>query len=115
MNDSKKNYQIVDILDSKSVPIRKIQDSHELRLIELSHMDEVKDNFLLKDYPFLAYKSKAYFQKRFFEHPIYEYQNYGIILREQLVGILFTRKVYVEADSIIRIVDFVGDIQCLTT
>jgi hypothetical protein len=63
----------------------------------------------------LPYKNIDYFNKRFFEHPIYSYDVYGIFDEPELKSILVTRTVEHEKSTCMRIVDFYGQEDTLNT
>lgn len=85
-------------------------DDSKLRMLPINRIEEAKDfDFSLK-YPRLPYKAKEYFDKRFFKHPIYQYQAYAIQYDDSIKGIMFMRIVKVNDSAAIRIVDYVGDI-----
>ena len=55
------------------------------------------------------YKDFNYFKKRFFNHPIYKYNIYGIFKKSNLLSILVTRVIKHKNSTCLRIVDFYGD------
>lgn len=72
--------------------------------------EELKEAFPFTDYEFrVPYKDWVYFHARYFSHPVYSYEVYGIFFVSKLVSILVTRTVYVGSSSALRIVDLYGD------
>lgn len=61
------------------------------------------------------YKDNWYIEKRYFNHPIYKYQVFGI-KNEQTNSIVVAREIQQNGAKILRIVDFIGntaDISCI--
>lgn len=58
-------------------------------------------------------KDAAYFLKRYYQHPIYSYEIYGVFQGSTLVTVLVMREVAAQGASALRIVDIVGDEQQL--
>jgi hypothetical protein len=56
----------------------------------------------------IPYKDSYYYQRRYFAHPIYKYQVFGLKFNEVLISIVFTRIQESEKGNVLRIVDFVG-------
>lgn len=61
------------------------------------------------------YKSKKYYAKRFFNHPIYTYVMYAISDNQHTKAIIIARVCGHEGHNCLRIVDYVGDISYLKT
>lgn len=53
-------------------------------------------------------KDFEYFKKRFFEHPIYNYEVYGVIEGAEILSLLVVRLVRCGTSSCLRVVDFYG-------
>tara|TARA_B110000003_G_scaffold258321_1_gene277419 strand:+ start:164 stop:1165 length:1002 start_codon:yes stop_codon:yes gene_type:complete len=78
--------------------VRKIIDDNEL------------DNFdFLKYKCNIPYKSKDYFIKRYFNHPIYNYEVYAVFKKKNITSLYVTRLQPYNNSHVIRIVDFIGD------
>lgn len=62
-----------------------------------------------------GYKSEKYIKKRYFEHPIYKYDFYGICKHEEkeYVAIVIGREIVIDTHKIFRIVDYLGDVKYL--
>lgn len=58
-------------------------------------------------------KDYAYFSKRYFQHPIYRYEIYGVFHGADLVTLLVMREVAAEGARALRIVDILGDAHAL--
>ena len=57
----------------------------------------------------IPYKNRAYFIKRYFQHPIYQYDVVGIYNSKSLIGVFVMRVQAYNGAKILRIVDFVGE------
>lgn len=109
LNSSMDSYRIASI-NKKKYDDDSFFLEEEICLKEITNIEKLDFDFS-KIYSYLPYKSSSYFKKRFFKHPIYKYNNYAIYEKNDIKGIIFTRNLYFEKSSAIRIVDFVGDIQ----
>ena len=70
----------------------------------------LKENFSFSSYEKkIPYKDWDYFNKRYFLHPIFKYQIYGIFLKTKLISIMVMREVQKKSSSILRIIDFYGE------
>ncbi|WP_299125661.1 hypothetical protein [uncultured Tenacibaculum sp.] len=82
-------------------------------------VNRVKNDVELSSFEFekyrecIPYKNKEYFYKRYFEHPIYEYQIYGAYSNESIVSLIVTRVQTCNNSKVLRIVDFLGEEKCL--
>ena len=82
----------------------------DVELREINSIEEFKQIFS-QEYlsSFLPYKDQDYFDWRYFKHPIYKYQMYGIQLEDKTIRAAFIcRKVEQEGRYAIKIVDFIG-------
>ncbi|RTY90310.1 hypothetical protein EKL32_21215 [Flavobacterium sp. GSN2] len=61
----------------------------------------------------IPFKNKKYFCKRYFEHPIYQYCVYGAYFKDKPVGLIVTRVQSCNESKVLRIVDFIGEENCL--
>lgn len=61
----------------------------------------------------IPFKNRKYFCKRYFEHPIYQYDVYGAYLGDNCVGLIVTRVQSHDESKVLRIVDFIGEEKCL--
>jgi hypothetical protein len=53
-------------------------------------------------------KSFTYYYNRYFTHPIYKYHIYGIVKKEEILGFLVFRLVSHQSNNALRIVDYFG-------
>ncbi len=59
------------------------------------------------------YKSKKFYINRFFKHPIYRYLVFGICYNESVTAVVIARECSNGQSSCLRIVDYLGELQCL--
>lgn len=108
-------YKIAQIHDDRILTQEK-QDIH-YSLLPIHHMKELMDIFNFEEYKSRnpkPYKEPWYIEKRYFNHPIYTYKVFGI--KDGLgkvESVLFTREVSYKSSKILRIMDFIGNIEKL--
>jgi hypothetical protein len=107
-NKNLEKYKIADIHKTIKDDIFKISKISNLFFKKIEFRD-LEGNFNFNKYIFrLPYKDSNYFNKRFFKHPIYSYDVYGVFDGPELLSILVTRTVEHEKSTCMRIVDFYG-------
>ena len=73
-------------------------------------LNDVYKKFDFNKYSFrLPFKNFGYFKKRFFDHPIYSYDVYGIFKESRLLSILVVRIIKYKESTCMRIIDFYGE------
>lgn len=60
-----------------------------------------------------VHKSSKYYIDRFIEHPFYTYQVYAVSREDVVIAILVTRIASHEGSSVLRVVDFHGDVNII--
>lgn len=110
VNGEIKDFKIITIPDRKVKEIEFSSDE-QYEVVHIEKIDDIDFDYEHK-YDKLPYKDKDFLNKRYFEHPVYRYDVYGIRSRQKYEGVVFTRKVNYNGSSIIFIVDFIGDIKC---
>lgn len=107
-------YYIADIVDN-TIPMIDQVDEYSLKL----YHDVVE---LEKDFDFEEYsekgkrpiKSKSYIQKRYFEHPVYDYKVFGVINQNNKAKTIIVLRIQEYSDAkVIRFVDCIGESTCL--
>lgn len=94
----------IDYLVDEDYCVKLINDQSELSRF---NFDQFKNN--------IPFKNETYFTKRYFEHPIYEYIVLGAYLNNKLEGFFVTR-IQTHIDStVLRIVDFIGKENCISS
>lgn len=113
LNADIKDYRIITVLHSDAGDIRnKENEASQYELLKVENIRETTFDFG-KEYERLPFKDKEFLEKRYFNHPIFNYAVYGIKNGEKCEGLIFTRKVDYNGASIILIVDFLGEMESL--
>jgi len=77
-------------------------------IIKRMYSSDLKDlRFFIETKSWL--KSPEYFDKRFIQHPFYNYYLYGIFLEREPLALIATRIAEHNGSRVLRVVDFVGD------
>ena len=107
LNDEINKYKIAIIkkkLQKKTIILDNKKKFKKLNIIN------VKQKFNFEEYKYTKpFKDFNYLKKRFFDHPIYEYDIYGVFEKSNLSSILVTRIIRHKHSTCIRIIDFYGD------
>lgn len=115
-------YRIADqaeykIADIKNKNIMEVNYKREYRLKVLDSFTQLCSVFKWEQYKELncfPYKEPWYIEKRYYNHPVYHYCVYGIENKSGTVNsILIGREQQIEDAIILRLVDFLGDINDL--
>ncbi len=107
INDKIKKFKIAKILDKKYLQQVQFIENNEYNLKQLSEKEVLFDFKKYKET--IPYKDESYFIKRYFDHPIYKYDVYGVFKNAEIHSLLVTRSVSVNGSKALRIVDFIGD------
>lgn len=87
-----------------------ISHSRQTPYIEFHSISEVRAHFDIEKLDTVPYKDFWYLNKRFFEHPYYRYQIYGLQNeKDEVRAILVGHVVKQNNRKIFRIVDYIGD------
>jgi hypothetical protein len=79
------------------------------KIFKKLNINDLKKNFNFEKYLYYKpYKNFNYFKKRFFDHPIYKYDIYGVFEKSNLSSILVIRVVRYKKSTCMRIIDFYG-------
>lgn len=109
---NKDSYQVAVINNKK---ISSLCEYHGCRLLLFDSADYLFKAFLLPEYEKVyPYKDEWYIEKRYFNHPIYQYLVYGIEMNEKMEGILVARVVIHNGIKILRLVDFIGNLKSIS-
>lgn len=83
-----------------------------VNVVRLNTIEELKEKFDFSicenDVP---YKNEWYVERRYFNHPIFGYQIYGLEENGKMKALVVIRKQECNGNSVIRIVDFIGEQQ----
>ncbi|REK66453.1 MAG: hypothetical protein C6P35_07205 [Cohnella sp.] len=108
LNTEMDEYRIALIKDKSSVDF-KIAEK-ETVLVKFKSIDDVKKNFDIESIDAIPYKDYWYINKRFFNHPYYKYNVYGLQDENGKTGaLMMTRSVKCNGSQVLRIVDYIGD------
>lgn len=102
------NYKIADV-KSKGIPL---YSEEQAELVQYRTFDELLsafdyDRYVTKEQ--IPYKSKAYFEKRYYRHPSYQYLVYGIRHNDGVRASVVLRIQECNGARAIRFVDCIGD------
>lgn len=78
---------------------------------DLREINEVPPDFDSFYYPA---KNAKYIENRYLKHPFYEYKLLGVYKSETLQAVWVTREIEIEESRCIRIVDIVGNMECIS-
>ena len=101
---NKEFYQVVNVVE-KQIPAYVEDKKFELKRI--TTFEEINAS-VFEDKSRFPHKDAWYIEKRYFNHPIYEYAVYAIA-SESMDSIIVTRTVRHNETKILRIVDYIGD------
>lgn len=107
-------YRLADIEDYKIAKIGKkrcfkyndIANAEVKELLSCKELETFYDFSTLTD--IIPFKDIWYYNKRFYEHPIYKYNIWGIS-KDNINAVLITRNQKCNGSSAIRIVDYIGE------
>lgn len=109
INDRIKEFKLAKVSESRKTT--NLNNSQ----VEKHSIKRVKDEAELLKFKFdnfqqnIPYKNAKYFVKRYFEHPIYKYDVFGVYNSGDLEGLFVTRIEACNGAKVLRIVDFFGD------
>ncbi|SJZ43791.1 hypothetical protein [Selenihalanaerobacter shriftii] len=103
------DYKIALIKD-KNKAISTIPTQNQTNLQEFHSIDEVKKHFDIESIDAIPYKDNWYVNKRYFCHPYYKYNVYGLADNtEKVDALMMTREVKYNGRKVLRIVDYIGN------
>ena len=106
VNNTIMDFEIVKVEDVGSIKNINFTEDSQYRFVKLKE-SELDFNFDAQEY--IPYKDKSYFIKRYFNHPIYKYDTYGVYKEKLLTSVVVTREVTVGKRKILRIMDYLGN------
>ena len=106
INKNIQKFNILKIEDDESIKQVNFIENSQYNLVKLK---ESELDFDFDSQEFIPHKDKNYFIKRYFNHPIYIYDIYGIYKAKTLTSLVVTREVSLENSKILRIMDYLGD------
>lgn len=103
----KEEYKIASIKEKKIV-VDICKDNVDV--VQMNSIGELKEKF---DFTICAndvpYKNAWYVERRYFNHPIYKYEIYGLKDKEKIKALLVIRCQECNGAKVMRIVDFIGE------
>lgn len=106
LNNKCNTFRIAGNVTEECLKHSNVDDTCELHWIKGEDLHRLSLN------PFYRpYKTLAYFQKRYVEHPIYKYRFLGVYKNEKICTLLVIRKIDVNESSVLRIVDVFGKLE----
>lgn len=114
INESIQEFKIAKVKESRGaiVPTNSSIEKYAIKIVK----DETEllkfkfDNFEQN----IPYKNAKYFTKRYFAHPVYKYDVFGVYNSGDLEGLFVTRIEACNGSRALRIVDFFGDEKNIT-
>ena len=112
LNPEIKDFKIAKILDKKEQNVWRVTEG-ELKLVKVDNFDSDSYKFGEK-YARQSVKSKEYLVYRYCKHPIYKYNIYRLCdCDERIKGFLIGREIWVEERKVLRLVDYIGELNYL--
>lgn len=86
-----------------------VQEKYVLQKIE--DFNEIRGKFDYAKYSnIIPYKDEWYIEKRFFKHPIYQYDTYAVYdVADSIKALVTFRRIEVNGSSVLRLVNYTGD------
>lgn len=111
--NNRDNFQIAVVKNKDIVEFNK-EENYQLKLLN-SFQDLIPILKEMQNESRIPYKDNWYLEKRYFNHPIYKYQVFGI-KNEKIDSLIVAREIQQNDAKILRIADFIGnpsDISCI--
>lgn len=110
LNTSVENYKIA-VIHNQPIADKPFTFEHNETFLKQFHsIDEIKSRFSIEDVDAIPYKDSWYVNKRYFCHPYYKYNVYGLADSTEKIGaLMMARVVKYNGRKVIRIVDYIGD------
>ncbi len=113
LNESISDFKIAKVSNTPKVPCT-YKEVAQAKLQLLKTFKMLSQSFELnKPFSNLPFKAGWYIKKRYFEHPIFRYKVWGISNRGRIEAILVGREVEANKTTILRMVDFIGNIESI--
>ncbi|MFB9276311.1 hypothetical protein [Cohnella cellulosilytica] len=114
LNEKAEEYRIAVVKNKVILPAN--PSLIQYRLKELASIDELMANYDLEsNKEAIPYKDGDYVNRRYYQHPIYNYSVWGIQdERQTMRAILIGREIHFNGSKILRIIDYIGDCLALS-
>ncbi len=107
LNDRIKNYKIAVVLKDSKCNIT--YDKEQYKLLKIDDIYHLKKLFPVEQYKNRKpYKDEWYINRRYFQHPTYKYDVWGIDKNGGIHSIIISREICCQGAKVLRIVDFIG-------
>lgn len=108
LNDELSDYKIADV--KERVPAPTTEHIVETNMVPFTTMEQLRKHFNVDLVDAIPYKDNWYVNKRYFQHPYYEYDVYGLQDETGETGaLMMTRTVRSQGRQVLRIVDYIGE------
>lgn len=99
-------YKIAKVVNKK---IPQYKQKNPTQIIQLRTIQDFKIFYNFSEIEdMIPYKDLWYYQKRFYEHPIYKYELWGLSNKNGDTAVIVTRKQEYKGKTAVRIVDYIG-------
>jgi hypothetical protein len=107
LNNNIEEYKIAIV---NELPNLNHNTTRKSKIVRLNSIEDLKSKFDIEKLNTIPYKDNWYFNKRYFEHPYYTYEVYGVTDERNEVGaILVCREVIHNGSKVLRIMDYLGE------
>lgn len=108
LNTEIEEFQIALIKEKNSMDF--IINDNPTVMVEFKSIDDVKRSFDIESIDAIPYKDDWYINKRFFNHPYYKYNVYGVLDETRKVdALIMIRSIECNGSKVLRIVDYIGN------
>lgn len=111
LNSSKTEFKVA-VINRKWIPTTN-KNGIVTCMERYDSISEVSKYFDIEKVDTIPYKDNWYLNKRYFKHPWYHYQVYGLytVEKQTVEALMVTREVECNGEKILRIVDYIGNQQ----
>lgn len=86
-----------------------LENHKKIELVKFNSIDDIKDKFDLNSIKTIPYKDEWYINRRYFSHPYYNYDVYGIKnSNKKIEALIIMREIEYNNRKILRVIDYVG-------
>ena len=104
LNDSLSNFEVAKVPENFTQPHNENKPSEE-SLVPTSSLKGLDTSVFEANLP---YKEPSYLINRYFQHPIYCYENYFLKEGHENTALLITRPIEVKSRKVLRVIDYIG-------
>ena len=107
-NSKIKNFKIIKFNTSENLLKKKALNIKNIKFKNIKKIPNIKNN-LSNEF----HKDSEYLINRYIKHPIYKYSIFEILKNDEKIGLFIIRIIKVKNKNVIRVVDYVGELQNL--